>query len=236
MRWGALAPLLIIALTATTTSARKNFDYQLYLPGTVSQLDKSRQAFDEGNLDLALAHSKLVLHDEPMQVFVDYGMAGNRDRNRMSKAVDKALKFWNDTLGFEALTRTEDSYAARVQVVFTPEVDFQGVPVGGYCSQSRGITPESNGQYRPDYSATIYARTKYGGRSFNEDCLVNIVAHEIGHIYGLSDCADPGHLMSGLNPSRPKFELQADELEALQSLRLTALEIQRSIESREKGN
>jgi hypothetical protein len=95
----------------------------------------------------------------------------------------------------------------------------------------------SSGEATSEYFATIYARFEMpGGRHLNADSLQNIVAHEIGHVYGLNDCTDPGHLMSALNPSRPKFDLHADEMTALRNLRLTTFGIQRTAWVRTRAN
>ena len=232
-RWKSITLLCTVVLAAGTTLARNRFDSSAYLPGAMHHLDQSRIQFESGNLGESVAHSRLILHDQGLKVFVEHEVASKSQE----KSAERAIAFWNEVLGSGSLERTDRAESADVTIVYQAEVNIGGTPVGGYCSQSRFVGRGESGEAKPEYRATIVARTRMpNGQELNEDCLVNIVAHEIGHVYGLNDCTDPGHLMSALNPSRPKFSLQSDELEALQRFRLTAFEILRSAEAEAKGN
>jgi len=218
-------------MAGASSLAGSKFDSAAYLPGALYHLEQSKALMEAGDYQMSTAHSRMVLHDQGLQVFV------SDDDNKMyRKAAEKAVSFWNETLGEGALVITENRDEAKVSIIFEREVTLNGTPVGGYCAQSRSIGYDDQGQPTPLYRATIMTRTMVGRHKLNEACLVNIIAHEIGHVYGLNDCTDQGHLMSALNLRRPKFELDDDELEALQQFRLTAFEILRSTEAAPKQN
>jgi predicted Zn-dependent protease len=215
------------------TFARADLEQAHYLRGVMHHLERAKQTLESGQLSAAMAHSRMVLHDQGLRVHIDFSEVPEGQKNDC----ERSIQYWNDTLGSGSLNLVDTAQAAEVQIVFNREVKLEGVQVGGYCSQTRSITVTSSGDATANYSATIQARYQLpGGKSLNEDCLTNIVTHEIGHVYGLNDCTDRGHLMSALNPSKPKSELDGDEMEALKQLRLTAFGIQRQIQAKSKGN
>lgn len=237
MRRGALANFIALALVASSAYAITRLDETKYLPGVIHHLDQAKASLDEGQTSLSLAHSEIILHEQGLSVYVDLSETPDELKVACRNAATRALKYWNDTLGANSLIETDSPEQAKVRISFTKEVELRGRQVGGYCSQSRGITVSGSGEATAEYSAAIFARFNLpNGPVLNEDCLVNIVTHELGHVYGLRDCSDPEYLMSPLNPSKPKFELHADELEALRQLRLTVFEIQRSVLAKIKGN
>jgi predicted Zn-dependent protease len=208
-----------------------------YLPGALYQLEQAKVAAEEGNVAVAQAYTRLVLHDQGLKVFVDLNEAPSSLQEEAKAAAREAVDYWNETIGEGALTLVESEPEAQVRIVYRREVTLRGIQVGGYCSQSRGVAINASGEASSEYFATIFARYELpGGKRLNGASLKNIVAHEIGHIYGLNDCTEPDHLMSALNPAKPKFDLHADEMTALRNLRLTSFGIQRSALMRSREN
>ncbi len=185
-----------------------------------------------------MAHSEVILHERGLGVYIDLSEAPVEIHEVCRNAARRAIQYWNETIGEDSIYEVEVPESARIRVLFAKEVTLRGSQVGGYCSQSRGVTLSGDGEEAtPEYSAIILARFQLPrGPVLNEDCLQNIVAHEIGHVYGLRDCTEPDHLMSPLNPTRPKFDLHPDELEALQQLRLTVFGIQRTAQAKVNEN
>lgn len=238
MRRGALTNLIAIALVGSSAVAFTRFDQSNYLPGVLHHLEQARVSAEAGHSSLALAHSEVILHERGLGVYIDLAETPPDIREACLSAARRALQYWNFTIGEGALVEVDTPDLAKIRIQFAREVTLRGSQVGGYCSQSRGVTLSGDGEEAtPEYSATILARFQLPrGPALNEDCLQNIVAHELGHVYGLRDCVEPDHLMSPLNPSRPKLDLHPDELEALHQLRLMVFGIQRSVQSKVKDN
>lgn len=237
LRWGAPARLIIAAIAVWPSFASADLDEHKYLPSVLAHLQKAKSAVESGQDGLAIVHSRMILHDQGIRVFIDLSETPLLLQEPCRKAALRAVESWNETLGAGSLNLVDTAEAAEARIVFSREVVLRGVQVGGYCAQSRAITFNVSEGATGSYSATIYSRYQLpNGQLLSEESLVNVVTHEIGHMYGLNDCADSGHLMGALNPSKPKTDLQADELEALRQLRLMAFEIQRTIDARSKGN
>ena len=208
-----------------------------YLPDVLQHLDQARLALESGQTSIALAHTRIVLHDQGLNVYFDTSSAPSQIAGDCRTAGEEAVKYWNEALGEGSLKIVDNASEAQVTVQFTPEVLLKGVQVGGFCSQSRSVTSGTTGEAVADYEAVIHARTNWpGGRALSRDYLRNIVTHEVGHIYGLNDCADANHMMGPLSATKTKFELHPDEFEALRRLRLTAFETQRNILAKAKGS
>lgn len=238
MRRGALTNFIAIALVASSAVAFTRFDPSNYLPGVIHHLEQARVSAEAGQTSLAMAHSEVILHERGLGVYIDLTEAPADIQDACRNAASRAIQYWNETVGEGSLYEVDSPDLAKIRIQFAKEVTLRGSQVGGYCSQSRGVTLSGDGEEAtPEYSATILARFQLPrGPVLNEDCLQNIVAHEIGHVYGLRDCMEPDHLMSPLNPSRPKFDLHPDELEALQQLRLMVFGIQRTAQAKVKDN
>jgi predicted Zn-dependent protease len=234
---GVVAKAFLLASSVWGTAPTVELDASSYLPGAMHQLEQARIAMDEGNLAMAQAYARLVMHDQGLKVFVDLSEAPESLVEDASRAAQGAIEYWNSTIGGGSLTVVETAAEAQVKIVYRREVILRGVQVGGYCSQSRSVTANGTGEATSEYYATIFARYDMpGGRRLSAASLQNIVAHEIGHVYGLNDCTEPGHLMSALDPSNPKFDLHADEMTALRNLRLTTFGIQRAAWARAREN
>lgn len=237
MRRGALLHFIALALVASSAYAISRFDESRYLPGVLHHLDKAKTSLEEGQTSLSLAHSEIILHEKSLAVYVDLSQVPEELQATCRNAADRSLKYWNNTLGSASLVEVQGAELAKLRISFSKEVELRGQQVGGYCSQSRGVTVSGEGEATPEYSAAIYARFNLpNGPILNEDALTNIVTHELGHVYGLRDTVEPEYLMSPLNPTKPKFELHPYELDALQQLRLTVFELQRSAVARIKDN
>lgn len=225
----AVTQLLVASFSSSAPASRAILEDSRYLPGILYHYAQAQEMLEAGQVGMAAAHSRLVLHDQGLKVYVDFSRTPESLRDTGQRTVEKAVDYWNSTLGTQTLQLVETPSDAQVTVVFASDVVLQGVRVGGYCSQSRGVTIGASGEPSAQYSATILARFQLpGGRRLNDECLLNVVTHEFGHVFGLNDCTEPGHLMSPLNLSRPRTELHPDEIEALGALRLTTLALQRS--------
>lgn len=234
---GVVAKAVLIASSMWNSQPPVELITSSYLPGALHQLEQAKQAMEEGNVAMAQAYARLVLHDQGLKVFIDLSEAPASLRSEAESASMEAIDYWNATVGASSLSLVQSANEAQVQIVFRREVILRGVQVGGYCSQSRSVTANGPGEATSEYFATIFARYEMpGGRRLSALSLKNIVAHEIGHVYGLNDCADRDHLMSALDPSKPKFDLHADEMTALRNLRLTTFGIQRAALTRVRLN
>jgi len=232
-----LAYSLIACLASVPALANPILNESDYLSDVLQHLDRAKMALESGQTSLALAHTRIVLHDQGLNIYFDLSNVAESQKEDCLKAASESVRYWNSVLGEGSLRTVQNESDAQVRIDFREEVVLQNVQVGGYCSQSRAVTSSPEGEAIDEYRATILARTKWpGGRNLSGDYLRNIVTHEMGHLYGLSDCAEPGHLMSPLNPTKTKFDLHPEELEALKQLRLTAFETQRSIQAKSKGN
>lgn len=207
-----------------------------YLPGVNHHAERARTAMDQGQWEVASAHTELLLHSQGLRVFVDTSQMPVSLTEIGKAASARAVEYWNGVVGPKSLTLVDTPAAADLTIQFNKEIVLRGIQVGGYASQSRSVTVGGDGSASPDYQATIYARYQLpNGNLLNEAAMLNVVAHEIGHIYGLNDSTEGSHLMSPLNPNRTKLELHPDELEALKNLRLTLFEMQRDIAAKSRA-
>jgi len=216
--------------------AFRSFDRRVYLPEVLDHIERAR-SLDASQAELASAHAKVILHDEGLKVFVDYSQVPSGQLADCQSAVNDAIQYWNGVVGPNALTVQDSAAGSDVRLDFRPDVRLNGIQVGGYCSQSWGVSSSGTDGASHSYNASISARLAWpGGRAMSRDYLRNIVTHEFGHVYGLNDSPDAGRLMSPLSATKPRFDLDTDEAEALKEIRLTAFSLERDTEARAKRN
>ena len=232
-----LAKFIMATCAALPLMGMAGLNEQDYMPDVIQRLDRAKSALESGQLSIALANTRVILHDQGLKVYMDLSATPENQVNDCKNASAKALKFWNETLDNSCpLTFVDRADQADVKIVFQQSVTLDGVQVGGYCENARSVSVRSNGEADAVYSGTIFARfTQPNGRPMSYAHLVNVVTHEFGHVFGLSDTADQSHLMGPLNLGKPKSELNAEEVEAIRRLRTMAFDIQRNVLAKAKG-
>ena len=131
----------------------------------------------------------------------------------MEPSVWRGLDSWNSALGERTFRLRPSGTAADVTVRFVPSID-RGGDVQGFVDITRTLRwSSSTHEYR--LKATIYVRDNVMGRPIRADEVVNVVAHEAGHLLGLADVSREDRLMGPMVVGRTKAGPLPEEVDAV---------------------
>ncbi len=171
----------------------------------------ARQSAATGNRGRACATLDSLVFPEGVSVAMEAPGA-------MEPSVERGLEAWNTALGERTFRLRPGGSAADVTVRFVPSLDERGGDVQGFVDAMRTIRWGSNShEYR--LHATIYVRDNVEGRPIRSDEVVNVVAHEAGHLLGLADVAREDRLMGPMVVGRPKAGPLPEEVAAVRDYR-----------------
>ena len=123
--------------------------------------------------------------------------------NAGEPCVARAIEAWNDALGERTFRMKPAGSAADVTVRFVRNLDRMGGDVQGMVEADREISwSERTHAYR--LKGTIYVRDNVEGRPLRPEEIVNVVAHETGHLLGLADVSQEDRLMGPMVVGFPK--------------------------------
>ncbi len=192
----------------------------------IQQVEDARDDLRGGSPLMALAHANLVLMDHPLKIYVAFDNINSRRKGDCDRAIDAAIKLWNDGLdGENPFMRTDVEEGADIHLKFENDVKDGKVAVGGLVKWKRAID-FVDGQPTDKTSADVHVRVKMprgGYMSFEH--MRHEASHELGHVLGLDDSPRMGDIMSSLDLRHPVGRISNFELDALKRLRQAAHEV-----------
>jgi hypothetical protein len=191
------------------------------LPEVSEHLRLARRCALSGNLERGLAHTEVVSPDKKIRVRVDCGDLTGSQQTPMRNALAGAMKLWSDALG-EDLFEVGETGIANVIVKFQLDVRDRGVSVAAHVDWTRGVANELVSP-TPVLTAQITMRTRaLNGMPLDFDQMRASLAHELGHVIGLSDSRKPGMIMSVMDYRHPALNIQYSEVAELMQARREA--------------
>lgn len=136
----------------------------------------------------------------------------------MEPSVRRGLEAWNAALGERPFRMLSPGSAADVTVRFVPNLDSEGGDVQGMVTATRQMSWSSR-DHSYQLRGVIYVRDNVEGRPLRPEEVVNVVAHEAGHLLGLADVRRRDRLMGPLVVGRPRSGPEPEEIEAVQDYR-----------------
>lgn len=180
-------------------------------PQATETLRVARQSAVSGNRGRACAALDSLVFPEGVSVAMEAPGA-------MEPSVERGLEAWNAALGERTFRMRPGGSAADVIVRFVPSLDERGSDVQGFVDAMRTLRwGSSSHEYR--LKATIYVRDNVEGRPIRADEVVNVVAHEAGHLLGLADVGREDRLMGPMVVGRPKSGPLPEEVAAVRDYR-----------------
>jgi hypothetical protein len=131
----------------------------------------------------------------------------------VSQAVDIWKKALPDCPFTYSLTKPQ------VVVNFVRQVPGERATVQGSLDATHDYMWSKN-SHSSRLSATIYVVYRVNNRNLTQAEIAHVVAHELGHLLGLSDSRQAVGLMGPFIAGRPRLEPSADELTAVNDFRL----------------
>lgn len=177
---------------------------------STESLRRARQHAATGEVD----HARATLDSLVMAKGVSVAIEAPSD---MMLWAARGVETWNDALGERAF-RIERAETADVTVRFVHELDKSGCGTQGRVEATRQ-TSWSGHTHVYRLNGTIYVRDNVAGRPVQPDEIVNVIAHECGHILGLADTNRTDRLMGPLVPGHTKDAPTAAETRAIQEYR-----------------
>ena len=138
----------------------------------------------------------------------------------MEPCVGRGLASWNDALGERPFRMLAAGSAADVTVRFVPSLDSVGGDVQGMVTATRQMSWSSR-DHSYHLHGVIVVRDNVEGRPLRPEEVVNVVAHEAGHLLGLADVRRRDRLMGPLVVGHPRSGPEPEEVEAVQDYRDT---------------
>jgi hypothetical protein len=191
-------------------------------PSLISEKDyeslaKCAQYAEDGNPAMALGgFYSLLLRDGVKFTFDDDSLnAAQRQK------VECSMERWNKWLNGNVFSSDDFGQPSKVTIKLV-----RSLPTGvrrdsvGTIFLKRTIGSKNS---VPTFSvdATVYILERLNGLRLRDDELEQVVSHEVGHLFGLSDHDSTSGLMGKFKPGRPRTELSQNERESLTLYRST---------------
>jgi hypothetical protein len=229
MLWKQLGALWVIgsqAMGGTPTSEPKIVWGERLLPDMHQHLGYAQKSLQQGNWEVAIAHTEIAAPVGTLRYTLEH-QSSSVDSTMCQRALDQATQLWEDTI-YGQVDFAESADQPSIRVYFQDSVVSKGREVGGHAKWTRTVS-SMFGDVKSELRAEIWVRTRQpNGRPMTLAQLKHVIAHEFGHLLGLSDSSRVGDIMGPLDLGRPAERPSFEEVVALRSLRDEAMSVKRN--------
>ena len=174
------------------------------------------QDVQHGRFQPALAKLESMLMIDTVTIGIDKGTLPSG--LSYDKAVEKGLGIWHTALPDSPYQLATGAKRPMILVKFVRSMPAEGADLQGMVEAEHEF--KWNGtQHACSISGTIYVVYRAEGRSLSQNEVAEVVAHELGHLLGLTDAPSPRGLMGPFIPGTPRMEPSSEEMSAVQQLR-----------------
>jgi hypothetical protein len=166
----------------------------------------------------ALAKLEALLMVDPVTVGIDRTSACGSS-NQYDKDVARGLGIWHSALNDSPFVLAKDSSARpTVLIKFVKSIDNQGGDLQGMIEAEHEFKWNGS-QHTSKLVGTMYVVYRTGNRNLSHDEVSEVVAHELGHLLGLTDADTTTGLMGPFVAGAPRLAPSGSELDAVQQFR-----------------
>jgi hypothetical protein len=184
-----LPALWLVSLTGGYAADLSAYSERLD-PKIARHYEAACTAYSEGRYERALAEINLVLLQKA-KVFIDAD-----PNSTVYKQCVAGLDIWSDALGDDnPFELTSDRAHANVVVTFVDELDCDGKKLCGHVDWTRRAVVCGDERTANITASVQVALCSHMGGRHDRASIIHIVAHEFGHILGLTDAANPSDIM-----------------------------------------
>lgn len=165
---------------------------------------------------MALARLDGMLMSAPISVGIDPTTLP-KEPNDFLAGVKGGIQLWESALKDSPFRFSSFGESPMLVVKFVDHVKNSG-DVQGMIQARREFSWNSR-TYQSKVSGTIFVVHKTGGRYLNRDEVVEVVAHELGHLFGLDDLTGNEGLMGAFVGGEPRPFMVAAERDVVVEFR-----------------
>jgi hypothetical protein len=140
------------------------------------------------------------------------------DSATFSGGVDKGIGIWKNALPDSPYVRSTAGQKPTVLIKFVKDIDSEGGDLQGMIEAEHEFKWSGSG-HTSKLVSTMYVVYRTEGRNLTENEVAEVVAHELGHLLGLTDAYEAKGLMGPFISGQPRLAPSASELEAVQQFR-----------------
>lgn len=177
----------------------------------------------------AMAMLELLLVPIGTEVSVDLSGAPEAMKGRFAQGIQRGFGLWEDALGddFPFKLRLNAGGDPSVELRLVDRIDDDYHQMGELYVTRR--VSWSKRSHHGELTGTLkISRFSRPGRHLTSDEVTHIVAHELGHAFGLGDCESVREIMGPVLIGRPFARLTADEVSRVKIIRESIREEYRS--------
>ena len=183
----------------------------------------------------AMAMLELLLVPMETDVFVNLEGVPENLRGRFASGIEAGFALWRQALGddFPFRLRFDGNRKAAVQIMLVDKIDDEYHQMGEMLITRR--VSWSKRSHRSELEGHMkISRFSSPGKHLSADEVKHIVAHELGHAFGLDDSDSLRQIMGPVLIGRPYARLNLDEIQRVRIIRETIREDYRTAQRAER--
>jgi len=178
--------------------------------------------FTEPEPHRAMAMLELLLVPLNTEIYVDLGTVPENLRGRFATGIDRGFKLWQDALGedfpFRLTYEGRNKPAMVIRIVDKIDDDYHQMGEMLITRRVSWSKRSHRGEIEGHMKISQFARP---GRVLTVDEVTHIVAHELGHAFGLNDVENVREIMGPVLIGKPFARLTDGEVRRVVQTRET---------------